>query len=80
MSAWGIPFEFIQFGIKAANGAEPLRVFAKDNEGGVWVRVADDEWESLTEKDDNGQPKRLKRGLTAGELVKLMALNNTRIR
>jgi hypothetical protein len=61
--------EFVKFGTKRYDS----HLYALDDTGTVWVRVDNDEWESLEDT-----PRRIKQGLIAGQLMQVMALNNRR--
>ena len=61
--------EFVQFGTKPRDN----NLYALDSVGVAWVRVNNIEWESLEEV-----PRHIQQGLTAGQLMQVMALNKNR--
>ena len=78
MSEWGVPYEFVKFGMKLDKGLGRPHIYAEDNEGEVWEKVDNDLWESVTGRDKFGNSYQMRHSLNADELAKIMALNNTR--
>lgn len=62
--------EFIKFGTKPRDN----HTYALDDKGVIWISVDNAVWESLEDK-----PRRIKQGLTAGQLMQLMAKCNVQI-
>ena len=58
--------EFVKFGTKPYE----RNLYALDSAGIVWVRVNNDEWESMEEV-----PRHIKQGLNDSQLMQVMQLN-----
>lgn len=58
--------EFVKFGTKPHDN----NLYALDSTGVVWVRVNNDEWDSM-----EMTPRHIQRGLTAGQLMQVLMLN-----
>lgn len=61
--------EFVKFGTKPRDN----HLYALDDKGIIWVRVDNDEWESLEE-----QPRRIKQPLKDIQLLQVMKLNTAK--
>ncbi len=72
-------FEFVAFGMEPGFSV-PTRVLGKDNTGKVWEKIDTEVWQSVSEKDEQGNPIQIRHGLRNDELVKIMRLNNGRRR
>jgi len=55
--------EFVRFGTKPRDN----RTYALDSKGIMWVSTGNIEWESI-----EPQPRRIKQGLTTGQLMQII--------
>jgi hypothetical protein len=63
--------EFVKFGTKPRDN----RTYALDSSGVVWVSTGNMEWESVEQV-----PRRIKQGLTTGQLAQILQQQNMRRR
>ncbi len=62
--------EFVKFGTKPRDN----RTYAVDGKGVMWVCTENEIWESI-----ESEPRRIKRGLTTGELMLFMSQRQVQI-